>query len=53
MHFCLQPYYLFTFLLLTCIIILFKHLLSINHKYTQPYYFSLLYKQAAQKVKMD
>jgi hypothetical protein len=39
-------------LLLTCIIILFLHLLSTNHKCTQPCYFPLLYKPAAQKVKM-
>jgi hypothetical protein len=29
------------------------HLLSINHKYTQPYYFPLLLKLAAQKENMD
>jgi hypothetical protein len=40
-------------LLLPCIIILFPHLLSTNHKCTQPYYFSLLLKHAAQKEKMD
>ncbi len=34
-------------------IILFLHLLSTNHKCTQPCYFPLLYKHAAQKVKMD
>jgi hypothetical protein len=28
------------YLLLPCIIILFLHLLSTNHKCTQPYYFS-------------
>jgi hypothetical protein len=33
-------------------IILFLQLLSTNHKYTQPCYFHLLYKPAAQKVKM-
>jgi hypothetical protein len=33
-------------------IILFMHLLSTNHKCIQPYYFPLLYKPAAQKVKM-
>jgi hypothetical protein len=33
-------------------IILFLHLLSTNHKYTQACYFPLLYKPAAQKVKM-
>jgi hypothetical protein len=37
---------------LPCIIILFLHLLSTNHKYTQSCYFPLLYKPAAQKVKM-
>jgi hypothetical protein len=40
-------------ILLPCIITLFLHLLSINHKCTQPCYFPLLYKIAAQKVKMD
>jgi hypothetical protein len=40
-------------LLLPCIIILFLHLLSSNHKCTQPYYFPLLLKPAAQKEKMD
>jgi hypothetical protein len=40
-------------LLLPCIIILFLHLLSTNHKCTQPYYFPLLLKPAAQKEKMD
>jgi hypothetical protein len=39
-------------LLLPCIIILFLHLLSVNHKCTQPYYFPLLLKPAAQKEKM-
>jgi hypothetical protein len=34
-------------------IVLFLHLLSTNHKYTQPYYFPLLLKPAAQKMKMD
>jgi hypothetical protein len=38
---------------LPCIIILFLHLLSTNHKCTQSCYFPLLYKPAAQKVKMD
>jgi hypothetical protein len=37
---------------LPCIIILFLHLMSINHKCTQPCYFPLLYKPVAQKVKM-
>jgi hypothetical protein len=40
-------------LLLPCIIIVFLHLPSINHKCTQPCYFSLLLKLAAQKEKMD
>jgi hypothetical protein len=40
-------------LLLFCIIILFLHLLSINHKCTQPYYFPLLLKPAAQKERMN
>jgi hypothetical protein len=40
-------------LLLPRIIILFLHLLSINHKCTQTCYFSLLLKPAAQKEKMD
>jgi hypothetical protein len=40
-------------LLLSCIIILFLHLLSTNHKCTQPCYFPLLLKPATQKEKMD
>jgi hypothetical protein len=40
-------------LLLPCIIILFLHLLSTNHKCTQPCYFSLLLKPAAPKDRMD
>jgi hypothetical protein len=40
-------------LLLPCIIILFLHLLSTNHKYTPPCHFPLLLKPAAQKEKMD
>jgi hypothetical protein len=51
-HFCLQPYTLFT-LILPLHIILFLHLLSTNHKCTQPCYFPMLYKTTAQKVKMD
>jgi hypothetical protein len=39
--------------LLPCIIILFLHLLSTNHKCTQPCYFPLLLKPAAQKERMD
>jgi hypothetical protein len=40
-------------LLLPCIIILFLHLLSTNHKCTQPCYFPLLLKPAAQNERMD
>jgi hypothetical protein len=40
-------------LLLPCIIILFLYLLSTHHKCTQPCYFPLLLKPAAQKEKMD
>jgi hypothetical protein len=40
-------------LLLPCIIILFLHLLSTNHKCTQHCYFLLLLKPAAQKERMD
>jgi hypothetical protein len=40
-------------LLFPCIIIYFLHLLSTNHKCTQPCYFPLLLKPAAQKEKMD
>jgi E3 ubiquitin-protein ligase DOA10 len=40
-------------LLLYCLIILFLHLLSTNHKCTQPCYFTMLLKPAAQKEKMD
>jgi hypothetical protein len=40
-------------LLLPCIIILFLHLLSTDHKCTQPCYFPLLLKLPAQKVRMD
>jgi hypothetical protein len=51
-HFCLQPYTLFTSLLPLHIISLL-HLLSTNHKCTQPCYFPLLLKPTAQKEKMD
>jgi hypothetical protein len=51
-HFCLQPYTLFL-LDITLHIIYFLHLLSINHMCTQPCYFPLLLKPAAQKKKMD
>jgi hypothetical protein len=50
-HFCLQPYALFL-LAITLYIIYFLHLLSTNYKCTQPYYFPLLLKPAAQKEKM-
>jgi hypothetical protein len=40
-------------LLSPCIIILSLHLLSTNHKCTQPCYFPLLLKPAAQKEKMN
>jgi hypothetical protein len=40
-------------LLLPCISTLFLHLLSTNHKCTQPCYFPLLLKPTAQKEKMD
>jgi hypothetical protein len=39
--------------IIPCIIILFLHLLSINHKCTQPCYFLLLLKPAAQKMDME
>jgi hypothetical protein len=45
--------YIVLLLLLPHIIILFLHLLSTNHKYTQPCYFLLLLKPAAQKEKMS
>jgi hypothetical protein len=44
---------LYLIIITLCIIILFLHLLSTNNKCTQPYYFPLLYKTTAQKVKMD
>jgi hypothetical protein len=51
-HFCLQLYTLLT-LLLPLHVIYFLHLLSTNHKCTQPCYFPLLLKPAAQKEVMD
>jgi hypothetical protein len=48
----LQPYPVFT-LLLPLHIIYFLHLLSTNHKCTQPFYFPLLLKPAAQKEMKD
>jgi hypothetical protein len=55
MYSCISAYPFITFLslLLPCIIILFLHLLSTNHKCTQPYYFPLQLKPAAQKERMD
>jgi hypothetical protein len=55
MYRCISTYPLVTVLslLLPCIIILFLHLLSTNHNYTQPCYFPLLLKPAAQKEMMD
>jgi hypothetical protein len=50
-HFCLQPYVLFL-LAVILHIIYFLHLLSTNYKCTQPCYFPLLLKPAAQKEKM-
>jgi hypothetical protein len=50
-HFCYNLITLFT-LFLPLHIIYFMHLLSTNHKRTQPCYFPALYKPAAQKVKM-
>jgi hypothetical protein len=50
---CAYPFITVLSLLLPCIIILFLHLLSTNHKCTQPCYFPLLLKPTAQKEKMD
>jgi hypothetical protein len=47
------PFIIVLSLLSSCIIILFLHLLSTNHKCTQLCYFSLLLKLAAQKERMD
>ncbi len=47
------PFIIVLSLLLPCIIILFLHLLSTNHKCTQPCYFPLLLKPAAQKRMMN
>jgi hypothetical protein len=46
------PFIIVLSLLLPCITILFLHLLSTNHNYTQPCYFPLLLKPAAQKERM-
>jgi hypothetical protein len=55
MYRCISAYSFITILslLLPCIIILLLHLLSTNHKCTQPSYFLLLLKPAAQKERMD
>jgi hypothetical protein len=55
MYRCISAYPFFTILslLLPSIIILFLHLLSTNHKCTQPSIFPLLLKPAAQKERMD
>jgi hypothetical protein len=55
MYLCLSAYPFITVLslLLPCIIILFLHLLSTNHKCTQPCNFPLLLKPTAQKERMD
>jgi hypothetical protein len=55
MYRCISSYHFITVLslLLSCIIILFLHLLSTNHKCTQPCYFPLLLKTAAHKERMD
>jgi hypothetical protein len=50
---CAYPFITVLSLLLPSIIILFLHLLSTNHKYTQPCYFPLLLKPTAQKERMD
>jgi hypothetical protein len=52
---CISAYPFITVLslLLPCILILFLHLLSTNHKCTQPCYFPMLLKPAAQKKRMD
>jgi hypothetical protein len=46
------PFTIVLSLLLSCIILLFLHLLGTNHKCTQPCYFPLLLKLAAKKEKM-
>jgi hypothetical protein len=50
-HFYFQPYYSLILVIITLHIIFFLHLLSTNHKCTQPCYFPLLFKPAAQKLK--
>jgi hypothetical protein len=55
MYRCISAYPFITVLslLLPCIIILFLHLLSTNHKCTQPCYFPLLLKPATRNERMD
>jgi hypothetical protein len=55
MYRCISAYPFITVLsvLLPCIVILFLHLPSTNHKCTQPCYFLLLLKPSAQKERMD
>jgi hypothetical protein len=55
MYRCISAYPFITVLnmVLPCTIILFLHLLSTNHKCTQPCYFPLLLKPIAQKERMD
>jgi hypothetical protein len=55
MYRCISAYPFITVLslLLPCIIILFLHFLSTNHKCTQPCYFPLLLKPTSQKERMD
>jgi hypothetical protein len=55
MYRCIYAYPFITvlLLLLSYIIILFLHLLSTNDKCTQPCYFPMLLKPAAQKERMD
>jgi hypothetical protein len=55
MYWCISAYPFITVLSFYYLALsfLFLHLLSTNHKYTQPYYFPLLLKPAAQKERMD
>jgi hypothetical protein len=55
MYSCISAYSFITLLslLLPGIIILFLHLMSTNHKCTQPCYFPLLLKPATQKERME
>jgi hypothetical protein len=55
MYRCISAYSFITvfILVITLHYHFFLHLLSTNHKYTQPCYFLLLLKPAAQKERMD